>query len=568
MIAESQLEQRTRLGMTLFSLGRLADSVGLDPSPSQMINSLVGGLKDPFLFIVAGEVNAGKSMLLNALFGEEFSETSPLPSTDKIRYFRHGFAHRETQLSPELTEIKLPRPFLQNFHIVDTPGVNSIATGHEIVTEQYLPRADAVLFVLPITNPWGAKCWEFLRRIHTELEKRIIIVLQQIDLRSPPEVATITEHLKVCIQRWLKRDLPIFPISARKAFLGRTAGMGRDELMEASRFQPLEDHLNHLLSENKDRLDRVGNTLRMARVILAQINERIAQKEAKLTSLFELLRELGQSVQNQKSATWEECLVTLRPLDQQVIKAGKVAQAAFDAEVQPWPNVFAPDPFSKAPEMATHWTSEAKQAISLHVREVQSLVISGFNQLWKKTRVPAGQAIQEKLPHDSVTQPDAKSLLADHDEIIASLRVEETWKSTLAPLFLRRKRRVIACATGAAIALSVVFAGLFFHWLIMIAIGVVLLGSMPFLASKFRVEDTQSLRVKFADCLSIDQKRLRQKADVALQKWLQKCFQEFSINFKPLLQQSESTKTHQELWHREASEMKTALDELAKTLTN
>lgn len=568
MVAETQLEQRTRLGMTLFSLGRLADSVGLDPSPSQMINSLVGGLKDPFLFVVAGEVNAGKSMLLNALFGEEFSQTSPLPSTDKIRYFRHGFAYRETELSPELTEVKLPRPFLQNFHIVDTPGVNSIAAGHEIVTERYIPRADAVLFVLPITNPWGAKCWEFLRRIHTDLEKRIIIILQQIDLRSPPEVATITEHLKVCIRRWLKRDLPIFPVSARKAFLGRTSASGREELMEASQLQPLEDHLNDLLLDNKDRLDRVGNTLRMARTILAQINDRIAQKESKLLDLGEILRQLAQDVQNQKSATWEESLVTLRPLDQRVIKAGRIAQAEFDAEVLPWPNVFATDPFSKAHEMAALWTSEAKQAISVHVKEVQALVISGFSQLWKKTRVPVGQALQEKLPHDPATQPDAHSLLADHEEIIASLNVEETWKSTLAPLFLSRKRRVLACAVGAVASWCIVFTGLFIHSLILISLGVILFAGMPFLASKFRLEGTQSLRAKFANCLSLDQKRLRQKADVALQKWLQKSFQDFSANFKPLLQRSDSTRTHQELWSSEAEEMKLCLDELVKTLTD
>lgn len=157
MLAETQLELRSQLGLALFSLGRLAEEIGMQPSPVGTLNSLVNGLKDPFLFVVAGEVNAGKSMLLNALFGEEFCRTSALPSTDKIHYFRFGLVQEENELGPNLKEVLLPRRFLQDFHVVDTPGINSVAEGHEAITEQFLPRADTVVFVLPVTNPWGAK---------------------------------------------------------------------------------------------------------------------------------------------------------------------------------------------------------------------------------------------------------------------------------------------------------------------------------------------------------------------------------------------------------------------------
>ena len=44
-----------------------------------------------------------------------------------------GFSRQEISFSPEIDEIRVPLPFLQDFHIVDTPGVNSVAEGHEAI---------------------------------------------------------------------------------------------------------------------------------------------------------------------------------------------------------------------------------------------------------------------------------------------------------------------------------------------------------------------------------------------------------------------------------------------------
>ena len=127
MVAAEYFDLRSNLGAALFSLGRVAELAGLKPSRTPIVKSLVEGLRDPFVFVVAGEVNTGKSTLLNALFGEEFCPSSVLPETQCIHYFRYGRSPRRTAVSAVLEEIELPHSFLRDFHVVDTPGVNCLS---------------------------------------------------------------------------------------------------------------------------------------------------------------------------------------------------------------------------------------------------------------------------------------------------------------------------------------------------------------------------------------------------------------------------------------------------------
>jgi predicted GTPase len=90
MLTADIFELRSRIGTALFALGAMMKEVGVQPDNAETIQSLINGLKDPFVVMVAGEVNAGKSMLLNALFGAELSETNSVPTTDRVLYFRHG----------------------------------------------------------------------------------------------------------------------------------------------------------------------------------------------------------------------------------------------------------------------------------------------------------------------------------------------------------------------------------------------------------------------------------------------------------------------------------------------
>src|SRR6516165_9458382 len=194
MDVDRYIEHRTRLARALGLLIELAQTSG---EPGQTINhlqSLVSGLHEPFLFVVVGEVKSGKSSFLNALFGQEFCKVDVLPATDKIYLFKYGDQERDVPISESLTERYRKEPFLRDFNIVDTPGTNTIVPSHQEITTTFIPSADLVLFVFSVTNPWAASAWEFLRLIGKRWKKNIVFVIQQADLRTPEEIATIRKY--------------------------------------------------------------------------------------------------------------------------------------------------------------------------------------------------------------------------------------------------------------------------------------------------------------------------------------------------------------------------------------
>ena len=90
MIADNYLQLRTELESALGKLVRLSSEMRRDPATLDTLQGLLTDIREPLLFVVVGEVKAGKSSLLNALFGQEFAKVDVLPATDRVYIFRHG----------------------------------------------------------------------------------------------------------------------------------------------------------------------------------------------------------------------------------------------------------------------------------------------------------------------------------------------------------------------------------------------------------------------------------------------------------------------------------------------
>jgi len=67
-LGKNYFETRTKLADVIESLSNLGEDADINPSRITLLRNLIANLEDPFLFVVVGEVNAGKSTLLNALF--------------------------------------------------------------------------------------------------------------------------------------------------------------------------------------------------------------------------------------------------------------------------------------------------------------------------------------------------------------------------------------------------------------------------------------------------------------------------------------------------------------------
>jgi GTPase SAR1 family protein len=284
MVVEKYLESRARLSSTLNSLATLAQQTGEPAATLQNLQSLTAGLNEPLFFVAVGEVKAGKSSLLNALFGQEFCKIDVLPATDKIYVFKYGDAERDVAIAENLTERYRPIEFLKNFNIVDTPGTNTIVTSHQDITISFVPLADLIVFVFSVVNPWAASAWDFLRLLGHGWKKNIVFVLQQADLRTGEEVQVIIRHLEQTILQILGSTRPIFAVSAKQALQAKLEGKGKeDPLWQRSNFGALEDWISVTVAQSEARGGKLRSTAQTGEVVLHSI-------QAKLQSALDLLK--------------------------------------------------------------------------------------------------------------------------------------------------------------------------------------------------------------------------------------------------------------------------------------
>lgn len=187
-------------------------------------------LDDPFLLVVAGEFNSGKSSVINALLGASVLREGILPTTNEIsvlRASRGGETRPRTQACADgHFDVFLPSPLLQRVSIVDTPGTNVILERQQRLTEEFIPRADLVLFVLSADRPLTQSEVAFLTYIR-QWEKRVVFALNKVDaLASPAEVELVRAFVAQNAAQLLGTTQgveEVFPVSARAALAAKQA---------------------------------------------------------------------------------------------------------------------------------------------------------------------------------------------------------------------------------------------------------------------------------------------------------------------------------------------------------
>ena len=178
------------------------------------VEELLATLEDLFTIVIVGEFNAGKSSLINTLFGVKLRVEGPIPVDDRISLLRFGETQSLKQLTDFVVEQFYPIDFLRNITLVDTPGTNSIVARHQEITEDYIPRADLVLFVTSIDRPLSESERKFLEYIR-EWGKKIVFVLNKIDTKEENEIGEVLVYLKTNIRAIFGFDPVIYPVSAK-----------------------------------------------------------------------------------------------------------------------------------------------------------------------------------------------------------------------------------------------------------------------------------------------------------------------------------------------------------------
>ncbi|MDX2005425.1 MAG: dynamin family protein [Meiothermus sp.] len=238
-------------------LARGLEALSRSDGDTATLKQALQDLDGPFLLVVAGEFNSGKSSLLNALLGDEFLKEGVTPTTDRVNLIGYGPEAKLEPISPELVLISLPHPMLKDLRMVDTPGTNAIVQHHQVLTQQFLPRADLILFVTSADRPFTQSEAEFLKFIKA-WGKKIVLVINKMDLLTPPELQQVLDFVRSGADKTLGSVPHIFAISSRRAKQGDKA---------ASNLGQLETHIQTVLGSQAAAI-KLGSPLGvLARVI-------------------------------------------------------------------------------------------------------------------------------------------------------------------------------------------------------------------------------------------------------------------------------------------------------------
>ena len=391
MVVEKYLALRSQLGIALGSLVQLAPRIGAPDDTLRNLQNLVTNLNQPFLFVVVGEVKAGKSTLLNALFGRDFCKVDVLPATDRIYVFKYGETEYDVQLSEHLTERHRPIDFLKDFNIVDTPGTNTIVANHQEITENFVPMADLIVFVFAVTNPWAASAWDFLRLIGQRWKKNIVFVVQQADLRDQDEVQAVAKHLDQTCLHILGASCPIFAVSAKKAFLVKTApNADQEKLWKESNFGPLEDWITTTVSQSEERGGKLRSVAQTAQVVAGGLRARLKGSLEILKSDQEKLASIRATFDGRKSQTRLQIGGFIREIEQAYDACRERGEKALEERLtlgQTFKMVFSGGRWEK--DFQDRVETEVRKEIEIKIEHALTLLESDLRSIW--------QDLQEKV---------------------------------------------------------------------------------------------------------------------------------------------------------------------------
>ena len=275
MFGERYFATRERLAEVMRGTAELAAETTTDLGELLPFTAHKNGFGTPFLFVVCGEVNAGKSTLLNGLFGHDLCRVSNLPETDRVLYYQFGNPAREVTVTPVLEERYRPLSFLRDFNLLDTPGTNSVVAGHPEITARFLPTADLILFVFPVTNPWAASTWNFISQLSPESLKQVVLIIQQADKREAVDISVIRGHMADLAVKRIGHVPPIFAVSGKIACEAKRSHPPAPGLFKASGYQELENFISQKICAAPERRDALETWRSQAAAALRAVEDHV-----------------------------------------------------------------------------------------------------------------------------------------------------------------------------------------------------------------------------------------------------------------------------------------------------
>lgn len=199
--------------------------------------TLEGVKKETVSIAFAGEYNAGKTSLINAIFGINLP-TGPIPTTDRVYHILYGEDEEEKVIGDEVY-LYLPEPLLQGFEIIDMPGTNSIYKEHTEKAKDVILNSNFAVFVVGSTQVMSASQSEHMEYIRQKGTDFLAYVINAVDHLSEEERRKILEYVKTGLNSIGMSDVKIVMTSTK-------TGEGLEELKRII-FEAFEDKMQKKL---------------------------------------------------------------------------------------------------------------------------------------------------------------------------------------------------------------------------------------------------------------------------------------------------------------------------------
>jgi len=307
---------KKEIGDSLIKLGSVAASERIKIALQSLHTKLEA---DVFSLVVVGQFKRGKTTFINALLGKDLLPTAIIPLTSiitilsygrelKITAFFENGSKKEISLADlplfvtekynpknekkvDRVEITYPSLYLKNeVQIIDTPGIASVHEHNTKTTYEYLPRADAAIFLVSVDPPLTQAELHFLRDLKNLVVKTFFIQ-NKIDTVSKQDWDESLAFSKKIIEEEAGfNDVKIYPLSAKEAMEGKSED--NQQKLDRSGLPFFEQSLEQFLMNEK------GETLLKSAIEKANnfINEEMLFTELEEKSLELPLNELENKI--------------------------------------------------------------------------------------------------------------------------------------------------------------------------------------------------------------------------------------------------------------------------------
>jgi GTP-binding protein EngB required for normal cell division len=341
-----------------------------------------------FNLVVAGQFKRGKSSVINALLGEALLPVGVVPLTSVVTIIRAGNrarlwvelldgTSREAPLN-ELAEfvtergnpgntrrvrqvvIDHPSAWLLNgLRLIDTPGIGSVYEHNTDVTREYLPQADAVLFIASVEQPLSRAELDFLTSIR-QYAGKVFCLLNKTDHLRRSELEESLTFAEQTVHATLGSEVPVFPVSARLALDGKL-----DQRAEsaASGFVDFEHALRHFMAEEGWDVWVCSVARSLLRILSQRRFELGLEAQVLRSPLEEIERKLAAF--DRKKQELERALVDYQVL----MEAG--ARSIMREDLEPGLERFKRAEQERVSNLVEHWCAES---VTLSVRKLDAAV--------------------------------------------------------------------------------------------------------------------------------------------------------------------------------------------------